>query len=374
MQNSGMVRMGTCTKYSQRIASSIDMLKPAILFLLFTTNALACVLVCNDFDRVTKLTYADTAFETFEYESANGGKLLRSMDRAGRLTEYSFDNAGRVTQKLLHDDGNRLSPSAVVAYSYDGNDGRPTGETFNGSTVSRSYDARGRLTSISVNGQSVDYTYNDDDTMASKRVSGYAAETYSYDAFGRMTGYAGPGGNATFRIDAKGRIDQVALPNNVTRTYTFDAAGRALTTVQNVDGLIQSTGSDYDSTGRLTKLNVTDSAGADWLAQFSYDGAGRLNHETRTGFGTYDKTYTYDNNDNRTSLTVALPTGESESSTYTYNALNQLLQIQGANAASYQQQFEAAIAAPENSPRHSMQCCRISTAVAAWKPASWSSS
>lgn len=291
----------------------------------------------DDFDRVTKLTYPDGLFETYTYEAANtknGGRMLTMTDRGGRVTEYFYDAMGRVTGKKLYD-GAIDTPFGVVAYGYDANDGRPTSESHNGSSVTRSYDKRGRLTHIGMDGQGVDFTYNDDDTLATKRASGGSVDNYLYDNFGRMIGYQGPGGNASFRIDAKGRVDQVSLPNHVTRTFTFDDAGRALTTAQNIDGMPRTSTQAYDALGRISGITVQDFGGGDWSAQFTYDGAGRLSGETRAGFGAYQKNYTYDPNDNRTTLTATIG-GATQNSTYSYNNLNQLTGISGDGEASYQ--------------------------------------
>ena len=122
---------------------------------------------------------------------------------------YTRDADGRITQDIEDLDGT----TTTWGYTYDAR-GRLASVSENGSVIdSYSYDGNGNR--ISVNGQTV-ATYNADDQLTS-----YNGVPYSYAADGSLAG----AGSTTYQYDALGHLLEVKTPSE-TITYTYDGLGR----------------------------------------------------------------------------------------------------------------------------------------------------
>ena len=119
------------------------------------------------------------------------------------------DADGRITQDVEDVNG----ATTTWGYTYDAR-GRLASVSENGSVIdSYGYDGNGNRTSV--NGQTV-ATYNADDQLTS-----YNGVPYSYAADGSLAG----AGSTTYQYDALGHLLEVKTPSE-TITYTYDGLGR----------------------------------------------------------------------------------------------------------------------------------------------------
>ncbi len=262
----------------------------------------------NNMDRLQ--SRADPLLRAESYAYDNAGNLGTFTDRKSQVTSSTYDALDRVTQRAYsdgsttsyaYDAGNRLtqvvdSIAGTMTRSYDGLD-RLTQEITPQGAVSYAYDAAGRRTSMTVLGQpTVNYTYDNADRLT--QVSqGTATVTFGYDAAGRRTSLALPNGLTTeYTYDAASRLIGLTYKNGPTGlgtiTYAYDAAGNRISTA-----------------GTWARTGLPQS-----VASATYDAA-----DQQLTFG--GQTLTYDQNGNLTS---------DGTNTYTWNARNQLVAINGA--------------------------------------------
>lgn len=280
------------------------------------TDALgqATTITRDALSRPTGLVFADGKTTTLRYDlSANSkGYLSEIVDRSG-TTEYTRDTFGRVTLKKQ-----TLANGSVqqVSYSYNANGtlasiGYPNG----GGLLTHSYDATGRLTGLSLNGnplvtglawnplgQPTAWTW----AFASPNL----AASRSYDTAGRMTATE----FSSYVYDAAGRITSLTQnlygPGDTDPTHSTIGAGDITWTV------------GYNAVGRLTGFNATGST-----AGFGYDANGNRSSSTRELNGqSTSRTYTVGATSNQlTGFTQSINGASTTSVTYGYNANGDLV-------------------------------------------------
>lgn len=244
--------------------------------------------------RVTAYTY-DAAGNLIETRHPDGtrttatfdaeNRKVSETDEAGRVTRYQYDAEGRLRFTIHPDE-------------------TPDDETDN-PRVELRYDAAGRQTEmIDERGHRSEYRYNSLGLESERIVHLGDEETlvtrFEYDTDGTLTGIIDPKGLRTEIVpDTRSRPVEVIHPatalHGVTRTRTA-----------------------YDDLGR--KHREIDEAGRG--KQFTYDGLGRLvrvDHFDASGVLLPDGavTYTYDEQDNRTSQTDA----EGHTTRFEYDAM-----------------------------------------------------
>jgi YD repeat-containing protein len=245
----------------------------------------------NDSDEATKTTYeyhpAEPSSPCVAPIVNQGGALRRvtgpDPDGGGpataQLTEYAYDDAGRV--------------AGVRRNAETNPDGSPA-------WACTTYDKRGRVAAVSVPGlggepaRSVTYEYavatsgtrnplvvsvrDAAGTVTTRldllgRVDAHmdvhadplqaaTSTTYSYDAAGRLTATAGPGGARTTDYDdATGRLGTQSLDGTVLATAAYDAASGELASVAYANGTsLAAIG--RDGAGRTTRLTWAGPANA----------------------------------------------------------------------------------------------------------------
>ncbi len=155
-----------------------------------------------------------------------------------------------------------------------------TSQTWSGAvngSVSWTFDPDGRLATRSVNGgDTVSYTYDNDGLLESV---GTLSMTLDGDS-----GYV----TAT----TQGVVTTSASPTAFGELDTFSATGT---------DLVYSADHDYDAAGQLWRKTEQHGALAEQVFEYGYDAQGRL--ETVTIDGALARTYSYDDNGNRLSLT-----------------------------------------------------------------------
>ena len=261
--------------------------------------------------RLTGVSYADGTTATYTYDNAaNGIGHLVALDDSTGHTQWSYDLHGRVLDK-------QQTVGAVTLathYSYDSY-GRLAEMVYpSGNTVDYSY-TDGRISALSVNGQPL-------------------ISDVKYQPFGPVNAWIwGNGTQYTRQYDLDGRLTNLSMPGD-TRTLTYDLANRvsALSDVNNnvtfgydaIDRLTQVTGGPADQMFQYSlngsRLKLTQGSS---VTTYSYvSGTNRLSSYN----GPNPKTYTYDADGS--------PTGDGVH-TYIYDARNRLVAVDGGTTATY---------------------------------------
>lgn len=259
---------------------------------------------------------------------------------ATRLTTSSYDGSGRPVSTATHTQSGPQLPA--VTYGYDPSTGLLTTQTAGGQTITTSYDPLGRVaTYADADGNTSTYGYDVDGRLSSL-YDGKGTQTYGYDpTTGYLTSVTDTSiGSTPFTAtyNADGAITNEVYPNGMTGEYTYDPAGQ-LTNLSYVKT------SDCATNCTWYQDSVQDSSAGQALEEastlgdttYTYDYAGRLTGvQDTTGQGTSasctTRTYTFDADSNRTSLTTAPPAGNGSCSTtggtaetYSYDAADRLI-------------------------------------------------
>ena len=215
----------------------------------------------NRLGRRVLTTYHDQSTESEHYDFL--GRMDSKTDQAGKITQYGYDNVGRLTSVTQFLNGLPL----VTSYGYDEVGNRISQTDANTHTTLYSYDKLGRRTL--------------------RTLPAGQTETYGYDPAGNLTSKTDFNGHTTvYQYDSMNRLaKKVADP--------FFSTGACL------GGLCGATsiGFTYTATGR--RLSMTDASGT---TSYTYDDRDRLLTKT-TPFGTL--TYSYDDLYRLTSETIA---------------------------------------------------------------------
>ena len=251
-----------------------------------------------------------------------------SLGSGSVATTYLYDSDRRLS-KVTHPDG------ASASYSYDSSTGLLSSVTIPQGTLSYTYDSNtGHLGSISrPGGVGVDYSYDgflrtqlhwtafgavslayDTNFRVVTETALTSAITLGYDADGLLTG----AGSITIHRDASnGRITGTTL-GSISDSTTYDANGLFATYSAQYNGTtLYAESVQRDLDGRITQKTETVQATTHVWA-YTYDANGRLTQVSEDGGP--PNVYTYDADDNRTSLT-----GGSGTTTATYDAQDRLL-------------------------------------------------
>ncbi|CAK9039506.1 tRNA3(Ser)-specific nuclease WapA (Cell wall-associated protein) (RNase WapA) (Toxin WapA) [Durusdinium trenchii] len=265
-----------------------------------------------------------------------------------RIAKMVYDAAGQVL-RAISAYGTALQQDTVTS-TYTLNGLVKTMTDANGNKTTYDYDGFDRLIKTSFpskttagSSSSVDYTtasYHgsgaDKGLMSQTRTRGGSVYSYSYDALGRVTTMTAPAGdfNTSYTYDNFSRIKTVSR-NGQTLSYAYDQLSRLLSETQAVGGAVSY---QYDVAGRRTRMTWPDAfyvtydydvsgavthirengatSGAGVLASFAYDDLGRRSSVTRgNGFTT---TYGFDALSRLTSLAQDLA-GSADDQTYGFS-------------------------------------------------------
>ncbi len=181
-------------------------------------------------------TQAGDGVVTMETGYDKNDRVIARRDDAGFETEYQFDPLGRLTATL---DENGVAHAIV---SYDRRDLVQQVTDQNGSVITSGYDAKGRLTSRSI--------------QKAPGVLGAANEAFQYDGMDRMVS---------------------ATDEDASVTIEYDSLSRRVRETQNGQVVV----SLFDGVGNMTELSYP---GGRHLLR-SHDGLNRLESMTDVGLG-----------------------------------------------------------------------------------------
>ncbi len=252
-------------------------------------------------DLLSEVIYPDGTYLNFFYNT--GGQRVQSVDQTGFTINYSYDDAGRLSE-LTEANGNM-----IVQYMYDSDGRLMQKDNGNGTRTTYSYDAVGNVLSITnyapdgVTINSFDvytygvldnvltdtnqdgewiYTYDADSqllravfTPNSTDPDGLASQNiqYVYDAAGNRISATINGVTTTYAVNNVNQYTS-ATTNSVTTSYQYDADGN-LVVQSNSSGTTDYT---YNILNQLTAVN-----GPGLVASDAYDALGNLVSQTVNG-------------------------------------------------------------------------------------------
>lgn len=238
--------------------------------------------------------------DTYDEYGRSQATSLPFTTTASGWTSKEYDYYDRPTQVTM-------PTGAIITYGYSGNN---VTETKSGIGVTKTYNAKGDLVSVTNAAGTISYALRPDGQPASVTAAGGAVTSYAYDAYGRQSQLTDPSaGLVQYGYDAAGNLSNQTDANNKSIQTTFDNFKRILTKTTpefsssyayNADGRIQTVSTSngtskaiwYDNLGRVTQTR--EEAGAEYLqVNFTYS-TGRLLQVVYTAPGTnYTVNYQY---------------------------------------------------------------------------------
>ncbi len=267
-----------------------------------------------------KTTYADSSFIEMTYDER--GRKLTETNQLGLTRTFSYDAQGRLASVSLPDlDGDPLTTSDIATYTY-------------------AYDEFGNQTSLlDPLGRETSWVFDDQGRETSRTLSDGSTESYTYDDRGRrLTHTSFEGVTTTFVYDAQtGRLDQKLFDNSTTTeywSYQYDAFGREVQATQLTAGLApRVVDTTYDAQRRVESVSSPEG-----VVSYESDDFGRTVRMTIGDLSTpsTDTRYTYDVLGRLETVTVVrrndVDLTTPEVTTYEYNLIGSLSRMTAAGS------------------------------------------
>ena len=194
---------------------------------------------------VNKRSYSDGSSVSTQRNSFS--QVTRHVDRQGRVTKYSYDSRGNLTQTEVGIQEINGQDIQQPEYASKTNTYYPTGHQnqyllatstdFNGNTTDYTYDANNQLISI---------TQPADEAAGTRPVS-----TFTYDSARRLSSSTDPLGRTTsYSYDNRDRIVSVTYNDNSTEETLYGTGTQANLVVAQKDRNNNWTAYQYDSSSR----------------------------------------------------------------------------------------------------------------------------
>ena len=275
-------------------------------------------IITHVYDKLGRRTSTTTSDDTISFEFDAAGNLERAADGDSELV-YTFDALNRLATETITLNG---ATPVVLTHAYDPAYGNRESVTDSlGGVTLFDYDAANRVDSVtSAAGPQVSMGWDGDGRLTSVSRPNGVSSTYTYDpARGVLDTLTLADASSTllqasYEFDVDGRVDTITEGGQI-RSFEYDLLGRV--TDAGTSGLPETYA--YDSIGNRTSSHLS--------ASYSHDEADRLTSEA-------SHTYTYDQNG---SLRTATETATSDVTTYGYDALDRLTNVDlpGGGSASY---------------------------------------
>ncbi len=141
----------------------------------------------------------------------------------GVVTDYGFDALDRLTSFTSHPDAQtNMTTSSVL----DGDGQSLTRTTPDAVTVTNTYDALSRLTSVAAPGlTTISFGY-DELSRRAQMIDGTGSTTYQYDGLGRVLQVALPAGTINYGYDRDSNRTTLQYPSAQSVNYFFTKGGR----------------------------------------------------------------------------------------------------------------------------------------------------
>ncbi|MGN5635269.1 putative T7SS-secreted protein, partial [Streptomyces sp. AC154] len=231
---------------------------------------------------------SETDFDgrTLTYELDAAGQVTTRTDALGGTISFTRDQLGQVVSKDV--DGR------LTTYTYD-QAGRLLGATGPDSELRYQYDRRGLTRTELVDGRAMNYSYDALGRRTRRTTPTGHITTYTYGTDGRPQQLSSGEHRIDFTHDAAGRELARVFGDTVTMTSAWDDAGRL--SAQHITAgarLVNSRTYSYRADGHLTSIADRKSG----TRTFDLDGAGRV---TAVHARNWTERYAYDDAGNQTS-------------------------------------------------------------------------
>ncbi len=256
-----------------------------------------------------------TSYAYYTSDAGNGdylaGDLHTITNAAGHVTEFlKYDAAGR---PLRIEDPNNIKTDL-------------------------DYDLRGRLTTVTAEGESIHYAYDSKGNLNRVTHADGSYIEYGYDEASRLTVISdNVGNNITYTLDAAGnRITEENFDTSVMPAALHRTLSRVYDKLGQLDKLLDSgsvaTEFDYDAAGNQKELIDA----VDRTTGYDYDALDRLTKVTDAALGGTE--YDYDTRNNL--VTVTDPLGHI--TRYEYDGLDNLKELDSPDTGTTSYQYDAA--------------------------------
>ena len=244
----------------------------------------------DELDRLTSITAGGVRQIGYVYDEI--GRVADMFDTVGR-THYNYDLNSNIIE-VYNSQGRRLG------YQFDELDQMTLRQDPENGFTHYGYNARGQLTSASLDGLSASYRYNNHGDLTETTWNNGLREVSTFSPLGetlsRRTSFPGLGDleSETVALDALGRKANWALtvPGGTrTSSYTYDPLGQLTRSVQIVSGQTNQTSTyDYDGNTNRTRINNINStfSDADRDTALNYSAAGAVSRDAGNASYTYD--------------------------------------------------------------------------------------
>lgn len=211
-------------------------------------------------------TTADQVASHYTYDSR--GNLTQKVDAVGNITQYTYDSKNLLTH-VKYQDG------STIDYGYDGHRNR-TKITDASGVITLTYDAADRVTGVTYpDGRFLHYTYDAGGRVSQILAQDGFATNYHYDAIGRLSSITDASGatSVVYLYDSVSRLVRRTLGNSEYTTYTYNERSQVTSLVNHAanDSIESQFAYTYDSQGR--PLTMTTSAGT---TTYGYDATQQL--------------------------------------------------------------------------------------------------
>ncbi|MCF6249897.1 MAG: DUF6531 domain-containing protein [Methylococcaceae bacterium] len=282
----------------------------------------------DEFDRLAKVTFPDTSFESYTYDDA--GNQLSKKTRKGETILYRYDALNRQKSKTI-------PGKTPVNYSYDLS-GRQTQVTDSTGTISYSYDTAGRLSAVTnADNKTIQYQYDNVGNRTRLTYSDNNFITFSYDQLNRLKTVKNASNAmiARYSYDALSRTTTLTYSNGTQTRYSYERDNDLSSLTHQFKNNNVTFGYTHNRTHQRVRDDISNDAFANWpstiatttytannLNQYTQAGTVRLNYDGNGNLHRYKSNkYIYDA-ENR--LTIAsTPSGVV---TYTYDSMGRRIQ------------------------------------------------
>ncbi|MDM3852567.1 MAG: pre-peptidase C-terminal domain-containing protein [Aphanizomenon gracile PMC627.10] len=223
---------------------------------------------------LTQVLAPDSSNAKFTYDSK--GNLLASTDALGQSVQFAYDSRYDQIKSVRDQKGNAIN------YSYDDKGNLGSIGYADGSKESFTYSDKGDVTvSSNRRGQQISYTYDSRGLLTKKAFADGTSAAFEYDVRGNLTKATDADSSVTYGYDVADRLTNVSYGGTRSLSFSYDAGGRRSQMVDQ-DGF--ATNYSYDSVGRLKQ--ITDQDGNNILS-YNYNALGQITREDNGENGIY---------------------------------------------------------------------------------------
>ena len=277
---------------------------------------------------VTQISQSNGQVINYQYDSAH--RPTGYSDAQGNSVVYTLDLAGNQTQEKIYDPSNQLTRSH--SFIYDELNRLRADIGADSQTATLDYDTNSNLTDqTDPNGNPTSYAFDGLNRLVDTTDADNGQTTYGYDDRDNLTSVTDPNGNTTtYSYDIYDNLIQQNSPDTGISTFTYDDANNRLT---QTDANNITSSYSYDALNRLTSISYPNS---DFNVTYTYDennsnqhGIGRLTSQTDhngSGAASGSTSYYYDIRGNLTNVTTQRD-AHTLTLDYSYNTTDQLTQI-----------------------------------------------